>query len=111
MHKLTISRAEFQAAIEAGIEAAPRLPDDVVAKLYRLGRRARTVTGNFHGCPLSRVTSYEKAARGLVPGGASFVQAYDQHIITRTNAGEAWVTYMGDVVTSKHGEEIYFIKD
>ena len=111
MHRITISRDEFHAAIEHGINAAAPMAPEVVRKLRKLAYEAKTVSGNYHGCPLTRVIGYDRAVKHDTPGAALFINGYDEYLVQRTDAWKQYLEHDWQVVTNKHGEEIIFIKD
>lgn len=76
MQTLTIPREDFQAAIEAGIEASPTLLERERARLRALADTALSVGTNFSdGCP---ATLAGLCVAEYVPGRAvDFATAYD----------------------------------
>lgn len=111
MHRITIPRAQFRAAIEEGIRAASPMAPEVEAKLRKLADRARSVSGNYHGCPLTRVIGYDRAVKHDTPGAALFINAYDAYLVEETDAWKQYLEHDWQVATNKHGEEIILIKD
>lgn len=91
----TCTRADFQAAIDEGLNAAgSETPNEAAILLREFGRTATRVGVNFEtgcGCPLAATGLY---VVGLPPWQRTFVSHYDNYLIEHTDAYEG--DYDGD---------------